>query len=68
MYKIEFYEEGYEEYADEEFETREEALELIAQLESNNKAGAEVLNASNPGDYPYDEDGDFEIDCEIVEI
>ena len=40
----------------------------MAQIESNCRAGAEVLNLSNPGDYPYDEDDDFDIDYEIVEV
>ena len=32
------------------------------------RTGAEVLNMSNPGDYPYDEDDDFDIEYDIVEI
>lgn len=35
---------------------------------SDYRTGAEVLNLSNPGDYPYNEDDDFDIDYEIVEI
>lgn len=68
MYKLKIYEEGFEEYEDEVFETREEAMGCMAQIESDCRTGAEVLNLSNPGDYPYDEDDDFDIDYEIVEI
>lgn len=68
MYKLKIYEEGFEEYEDEVFETREEALDCMAQIESNCRTGAGVLNLSNPGDYPYDEDDDFDIDYEIVEV
>ena len=68
MYKLKIYEEGFEEYENEVFETREEALDCMTQIGSNCRTGAEVLNLSNPGDYPYDEDDDFDIDYEIVEI
>lgn len=37
-------------------------------LMSECRTGAETLNLSNPGDYPYDEDDDFDIDYEIIEI
>lgn len=68
MYKIKFDNDDFEEYEDEEFETREEAMNCVAQIESECRAGAEELNMSNPGDYPYDEDDDFEIDYEIIKI
>ena len=68
MYKIKFDNDDFEEYEDEVFETREEAMNFIAQIESECRTGAETLNMSNPGDYPYDEDDDFEIDYEIIKI
>lgn len=66
MYRLNINEEGFEEFEEEEFETREEAQEYMDQINSNYHAGMEVLNLSNPGDYPYDEDDD--IDYEIVEV
>lgn len=68
MYKIKFDNDDFEEYEDEVFETREDAMNCIAQIESECRIGAETLNMSNPGDYPYDEDDDFEIDYEIIKI
>lgn len=66
MYRLNINEEGFEEFEEEEFETREEAQEYMDQINSNYNAGMEVLNLSNPGDYPYDEDDD--IDYDIVEV
>ncbi len=66
MYKLIIHEDGFEEYEDEVFETKEEAQECMDEIISNCSAGAEVLNLSNPGDYPYDEDEDSDIDYEIV--
>lgn len=66
MYKLEIYEDGFEEYEDEVFETKEEAQECMDTIISDYHTGMETLNLSNPGDYPYDEDDD--IDYEIVEI
>ena len=68
MYKLKIFEEGFEEYEDEVFETEAEAQECMNTIMSDYRTGAEVLNLSNPGDYPYDEGDDFDIDYEIVEI
>lgn len=47
---------------DEEYETEEEAREQAAYYSSCYKLGGEILNMSNPGDYPEDdEDPDYEI-------
>lgn len=51
-YKVVF---NYEE-EDEVFDTREEAEEYAMELLSDWHTGAEVLEMSNPGDYPYDPD------------
>ena len=54
------------EYEDEIFDTEEDAEEYANYLVSCNEEGAEILNLSNPGDYPLD---DYEApDFEIVEI
>ena len=54
------------EYEDEVFDTEEDAEEYANYLVSCNEEGAEILNLSNPGDYPLD---DYEApDFEIVEI
>ena len=68
MYKLKIYEEGFEEYENETFETEEEAQEFLNTIISDCQTGAETLNLSNPGDYPYDEDDDFDIPYEIVKI
>ena len=68
MYKLKIYEEGFEEYENEVFETEAEAQECMNTIMSDYRTGAEVLNLSNPGDYPYDEDDDFDIEYDIVEI
>ena len=68
MYKLKIFEPGFEEYEDEVFETEAEAQECMDTIMSDYRTGTEVLNLSNPGDYPYDEDDDFDIDYEIVEI
>ena len=68
MFKLKIFEPGFEEYEDEVFETEAEAQECMDTIMSDYRTGAEVLNLSNPGDYPYDEDDDFDIDYEIVEI
>ena len=68
MYKLKIFEEGFEEYEDEVFETEAEAQECMNTIMSDYRTGAEVLNLSNPGDYPYDEDDDFDIEYDIVEI
>ena len=49
------------------FNTEEEANAYIDEWMSNYSAGGEVLNLSNPGDYPL-EMVEQEPDIEIVEI
>lgn len=61
-YKIIF--EGEEE--DEVFDSYEEAEEYALYLVSCYHTGEEILEMSNPGDYPYDQDDEPEY--EIVEI
>ena len=68
MFKLKIFEEGFEDYEDEVFETEAEAQECMNTLMSECRTGAETLNLSNPGDYPYDEDDNFDIDYEIIEI
>lgn len=51
---------------DELFDTEEEAEEAALQGINNFHQGAEVLNMSNPGDYPPDDDEDP--GYEIVEV
>ena len=56
------YPNGEEEEMDEIFDTEEEADRYGLECISNYKAGGEILNLSNPGDWPLeDEDPDFEI-------
>lgn len=65
-FKICWLEDGEEE--DEVFDTYEAADEMGMYYQSCAKVGAETLNLSNPGDYPYDEET---FDCpeyEIIEI
>ena len=45
------------------FDTESEADDYASQWESNWHAGGEVLEMSNPGDYPYDPD-----DCPSIEV
>ncbi len=54
-----------EEEMDEVFETEEEADEYGADCVSNYYEGGRILEMSNPGDYPFDEDE--EVDYEVVE-
>ena len=51
---------------DEVFNTYEEAEEYALYLESCYHTGGEILEMSNPGDYPYDPDD--ELEYEIIEI
>ena len=57
------YPDGVNEEQDEVFETEESAEEYANYLVGCSQVGAEILNLSNPGDYPLDdyEDPDFEI-------
>lgn len=50
------------------FDTAEEAQEAAEEYLNDLRTGAEVLNMSNPGDYPEPDDDDFDADLEIVEI
>ncbi len=61
-YKIIF--DGEEE--DDIFKTYEEAEEYALYLISCHNLGGEMLGLSNPGDYPYDSDGD-DPEYEIIE-
>lgn len=60
------YSDGTSEEMDEVFESESEAEEYGLYLCSCCSEGAEILNMSNPGDYPLDEA--VEADYEIVEI
>lgn len=53
---------------DETFDSYEAAEEYALYLVSCSQTGAETLNMSNPGDYPYDEDSYEDPEYEIVEI
>ncbi len=55
------------EMQDEVFDTREAAEEYALYLVGCARTGAETLNLSNPGDYPYDEDSFDDPEYEIVE-
>ena len=57
------YPDGVNEEQHEVFEPEENAEEYANYLVSCSQVGAEILNLSNPGDYPLDdyEDPDFEI-------
>lgn len=47
---------------EEEFDSYDEAEEFGCQWCSDYSTGAEILNMSNPGDYPLDDEGpDFEV-------
>ncbi len=59
---------SYEEDGDEGiFDTEEDAEQYYLDTMSNYSAGGEILNLSNPGDYPLEE-VEEEPDYEIVEI
>lgn len=59
-----FYSDGTTEELDEVFSTRSDAEEAGSYNCSCYHEGAEILNMSNPGDYPLDEDDDvyYEVD------
>lgn len=61
------YPDGTDEEQDEVFDTEEEAVEYAGYLCGCYHEGAEILNMSNSGDYPLDEDED-DIEYEIIEI
>lgn len=55
------------EMEEEVFDSYDDAQEMAVYYQGCAKLGAEMLNLSNPGDYPYDED-DFDYpDFEIIE-
>ena len=54
-------------YEDAIFDSEEEAEQAVLEACSDAKAGADILNLSNPGDYPDDADS-YEVDYEIIEI
>lgn len=67
MYKVVMkYSDGTTEEDDEVFESEADATEHGLYLCSCYAEGAEVLNLSNPGDYPLDEDD--KADFEVVEV
>ena len=57
------YPDGTEDLDDEVFDTEEDAEDYGRYLISCSRTGSEILNLSNPGDYPLDEyeDPEFEI-------
>lgn len=57
------YSDGSEEMEDDVFDTEDAAEEYGCYLVGCSRTGAEILNMSNPGDYPMDdfEDPDFEV-------
>jgi len=63
MYKVNMiYPDGTTELEDDKFDTEGEAQEYGCYLCSCYELGGEILNMSNPGDYPLsDEKADFEI-------
>ena len=67
MPKYKIYWPDADEYDEEIFDCLEEAEEMAQYYRSCAKLGAEMLNLSNPGDYPYDEDGFDYPEYEIVE-
>lgn len=52
---------------DEEFDSYEEAEDYAHYLQGCAREGAEILNMSNPGDYPYDEDNYVYPEYNIIE-
>ena len=64
-YRIRWVDDGVVE--DDVFDTVEAAEETAIYYQSCQQEGAEILNMSNPGDYPYDEDTFEPSDFEIIE-
>jgi hypothetical protein len=60
------YSDGSSDEQDEIFTTEAEAEEYGLVCRSEYRVGGEVLNLSNPGDYPLDEEDN--VDFEIIEI
>lgn len=66
-YQVKYiYSNGEEEFEDELFDTEEEAQEAGEYGCSCYHQGNEILNMSNPGDYPLSDDDD--VDFEIIEV
>lgn len=66
QYKVEIiYPDGEREIEDETFDSREEAEDYGQYMYSCCSLGGEILNMSNPGDYPESDD---DADYEIIEI
>ena len=53
---------------DTEFDSYEAAYEYGVYLQGCARTGAETLNMSNPGDYPYDEEDFEEPEFEVIEV
>lgn len=67
MFKVVMcYSDGTREEDDEIFDTESAAEEYGGYLCGCYHEGAEILNLSNPGDYPLDDDDD--VDFEIIEV
>ena len=65
-YKVEMiYPDGLSEIEDDVFDSEDEAREYGCYLCSCYDLGGEILNMSNPGDYPLSDD---EADFEIIEV
>lgn len=60
------FEDGEEIVSDYVFDSYQEAFDDACEMLSDYSCGGEVLEMSNPGDYPYDEEEDVEY--EIMEI
>lgn len=60
------YPDGTEEEDDELYDSEEQAEEAGSYGCSCYREGGEILNLSNPGDYPLDEDDDC--DFEVIEV
>ncbi len=66
-YKVKYiFSNSEESYEDNLYDTEEEAREAGEYGCGCYSLGNEVLNLSNPGDYPLDEDDD--VDFEIIEV
>lgn len=60
------YPDGRDEEEEALFDSEDQALEAAEDVCSCYNLGAEILNMSNPGDYPFD--GDAECGFEIIEV
>lgn len=62
------YSNGIDEEDDTIFDSEEEAYNYGVYLCGCSVQGAEILNLSNPGDYPLDDDYDDETDFEVIKV